>query len=174
MSRQILFVCAYYANLRTMIRIHHGLDAQVRFSTTKDTEQFFNRIVELVNDAFFEWDNGVVRNRDMFRTDLRTTFGDVTISNTIRILQFFQPVFSVNWVHFQGSGINEESRSDELVMEIVFSKDMTDILTEEALNALAKLLDVVNVFLFHPPRTIFGIRGSWREGFHFLFNLEVP
>ena len=79
------------------------------------------------------------------------------------ILQFFQPVFSVNWVHFQGSGVNEESRSDELVMKIVFPKDMADILAEEALNTLPKLLDVVNVFLFHPPRTIFGIRGSWRE-----------
>lgn len=144
------------------------------FSTTKDAEQFFNRIVELVNDAFFERDDGVVRNRDMFRADFRTTFGDVTISDTIRILQFLQPVFSVNWVHFQGSGVNEESRSDELVMKIVFPKDMADILAEETLNTLPKLLDVVNVFLFHPPRTIFGIRGSWRERFHFLFDFEVP
>lgn len=154
--------------------LHCGLDAQISLSTTKDAEQFFDRIVELVNNAFFERNNGVVRNRDMLWADLRATFGNVTIPDTIRILQFFESVLSVNWVHFQGSGVNEESRSDELVMKIVFSEDMADILAEEAFDAFPKLLDMIDVFLFHPPRAIFGIRGSRREGFHLLFNSEVP
>ena len=154
--------------------LHCGLDAQISLSTTKDTEQFFDRIVELVNNPFFERNNGVVRNCDMFWADLCATFGNVTIPDTIRILQFFESVLGVNWVHFQGSGVNEESRSDEFVMKIVFSEDMADILAEEAFDAFSKLLDVINVFLFHPPRAIFGIRGSRREGFHLLFNSEVP
>ena len=59
-------------------------------------------------------------------------------------------------------------------MEIVFAKDVADILAEETLNALPKLLDVVNVLLFHPPCTVFGVRWTWREGFHLLFDFIVP
>src|ERR1700687_3956576 len=56
-------------------------------------------------------------------------------------------------MHFEAGDSNEEARASELLFLVVFAKDMADILAEKAFDALAKLLDAVNIelgdFPFH-------------------------
>ena len=51
--------------------------------TTENTEELFDRIVELINHAFFEWNDGVIRDCDMFWTYLCATFGDIAVPDAI-------------------------------------------------------------------------------------------
>ena len=59
-------------------------------------------------------------------------------------------------------------------MLVMISQDMTDVLAEKALNALAKFLDAFNIFLIHVPRTIFVVGFAGLELFDLLLDPIVP
>jgi len=56
-------------------------------------------------------------------------------------------------MHFEAGDSNEEARTRELLLLVVFAKDVAHILAEKAFDALAKLLDAVHIelgdFPFH-------------------------
>ena len=53
----------------------------------KDPEEHFDRIIELVNDPFLEWNDRVIGNRNALRADLGTTLGDIAVADSQFILQ---------------------------------------------------------------------------------------
>src|SRR5262249_37138169 len=117
------------------------------------------RIVELIADTLLQWDNGVVGNGDAFRADLVAAFRDVAQADTVGLLQLRQPIRSIERVHFERGDVDQETRADELAMHLVISQDVADVLAEEALDALAELLDAVHIGLAHAPGAIGSIGG---------------
>ena len=51
--------------------------------TTKNAEELFDRIVELINHAFFERNDGVIRDCDMLWTYLRATLRDIAVPDAV-------------------------------------------------------------------------------------------
>src|SRR5438045_1052053 len=99
----------------------------------KHAQQFSQRIVELVDDAFFERDDGVVGDRDALRAHLRAAFRDVAVPDALRVLERGAAVLDVERMHLERRRVHEVSRTDELLMEPVFTQHMADVLAEEAL-----------------------------------------
>src|SRR5262249_52438072 len=81
----------------------------------KDPEQGLKRIVEPVNDALLQRNDRVVGDRDVFRTNFRTTLCDIAESDSLRLLQLRQPVFRIQRMHLERGRINEQARPDELL-----------------------------------------------------------
>jgi len=50
-------------------------------------------------------------------------------------------------MHFEAGDSNEEARASELLLLVVFAKDMAHVLAEKAFDALSKLLHAVHVEL---------------------------
>ena len=57
---------------------------------------------------------------------------------------------------------------------MVFPQDVTDVLAEKALDALAKLLHAIDVALEYSPSSVLGVRRSRGKLLDSLFDLEVP
>jgi len=57
-------------------------------------------------------------------------------------------------MHFERGDMDQQARSDELIMLVVFAQDVTHILTEKTFNALTKFLHPFDVCLLHAPRPI--------------------
>ena len=72
--------------------------------------------------------------------------------------QILEPIFGVERMHFERRGVDEESRPDELVVHVMIAQDVANILAQEALDALAKLLHAVDIFLRHAPGAVGRIR----------------
>ena len=47
------------------------------------SDDFFDRIIVLIDDALLERDNCVIGNRYVFRADLGTALGDIAIANAL-------------------------------------------------------------------------------------------
>ena len=76
-------------------------------------------------------------------------------------------------MHLERSAIYEESGTNELVVEVI-AENVTDILAQIALDALAELLHPLDVALCHAPGAVSGIGGTRREGLNPLLDLVVP
>jgi hypothetical protein len=133
-------------------------------------EEHGQRIVEFVHDALFERDDGVVGDANLLGTDLRATFGDVAKTKAELILEKASAVECVEGMHFETGDSNEEARASELLLLVVFAKDVTDILAEKAFDALTKLLDTVHIQLRDSP--IHALAGF--EGRNFAVDTIVP
>jgi hypothetical protein len=73
-------------------------------------------------------------------------------------------------MHFQASNANEKTRAGKLFLLVVFAKNVTNVLTEEAFDALAKLLDAVHIQLRNFPfHSLAGL-----EGRDFAVDTIVP
>jgi hypothetical protein len=116
-------------------------------------EQHGQWIVKLVHHALFERDDGVVGDANLLGADLGATLGDVAKAKAELILEKARAVAAIEGMHFEAGDSNEEARAGELLLLVVFAKDMTDILAEKAFDALTKLLDAVHIqlgdFPFH-------------------------
>ena len=64
-------------------------------------EEHGDWIVELVDYAFFERDNSIIGNVNVFRTDLSAALGDVAETDASLTLQPLHTVSSVERVHLQ-------------------------------------------------------------------------
>src|SRR5258708_6815520 len=73
-------------------------------------------------------------------------------------------------MHFEAGDANEETRAGKLFLLVVFAKNMTNVLAEKAFDALAKLLDAIDIqlrgFPFHSPAGL--------EGRDFVVDTVVP
>src|SRR5580693_346763 len=117
----------------------------------EDVKQLLQRIEEPVHHPLFERDDRVFRNGDRLRTYLPAARGDVTVTDIVSFLQVADTVFAIERMHFEGGSVDQEPGTDELVFFVVFAQDVTYILTQETLDALAKLLHPFHVGLLHPP-----------------------
>jgi hypothetical protein len=73
-------------------------------------------------------------------------------------------------MHFEAGNANEEARAGELLLLVVFAKDVTDILAKKTFDALAKLLDAVHIQLRNFPfHSLAGL-----EGRDFAVDTIVP
>src|SRR6185369_2151657 len=111
----------------------------------------------LVYDAFLKWNDSVIRNCNTFRTNFCTTFRYVAIAYAKQIFQFLGPILGVERMHFERRRVNQKPRSDEFLVLIMIPKNVADILAEVTLDAFAKFLHAVYVFLLHSPGAILGI-----------------
>src|SRR5437773_935570 len=127
-------------------------------------EQSAERIVELVDDPLLQRDDGVIGDRDVFRTDLRAAFGDVAIADALRLAQLFETVLGVERMHLERRRVHEEAWTDELFVEVVVPQHVADVLAEEAFDALTKLLNTIDVLLGDPPRAVRRIRSACSVG----------
>src|SRR5258708_2845880 len=103
-------------------------------------EQHGQRIVKLVHHALFERDDGVVRDSNLLGADFRATFGDVAKAQAELILEQAGAVAAVEGMHFEAGDSNEETWARELLLLVVFAKDVAHVLAEKAFNTLSKLL----------------------------------
>src|SRR5258708_33231665 len=73
-------------------------------------------------------------------------------------------------MHFEASDANEETRAGELFLFVVLAKNMTNVLTQEAFDAFAKLLDAIDIQLRDFPfHSLAGL-----EGRDFAVDTIVP
>ena len=77
-------------------------------------------------------------------------------------------------MHLERRDVDEEAGPDELVMLVMIAQDVADVLTQEALDALAELLHPVDVALIHPPRPVWRVRRARRERRDLLLDAKIP
>src|SRR5437667_3404800 len=127
-------------------------------------------IVKLVHYALLERDDGVVRNVNLFGTNLRAALRDIAIAQAKLILEQARAVEPVQRMHFEAGHSNEESRAGELFLLVVLAKYVTNVLTQKTFDTLTKLLDPVHIqlrdFPFHPLTRL--------EGRDFAIDTIVP
>ena len=141
---------------------------------SKDAEQPLQGIEVTVHHALFERNDRVLGNRDRLRTYLPATSGDVAVTDVVLVPQIADPVFGVERMHFECSGINEQTRTDKFVVLVVFPQDVAHVLTEKALDALAKLLHALDVGLLDAPCAIGCVGWAGLELLDRLLGPEIP
>ena len=112
-----------------------------------------NGVVKGTGHALLQRNNGIVSDVDVFGTDLRTAFGDVAQANAEGILELAQAVCCIEGMHGQGSDAHHEAWSGKVVAPMV-TQHMTDVLAQEAFNALVELLQTIDIILLHAVCTI--------------------
>ena len=94
-----------------------------------------------------------VRDANLLGTNLRTAFCDVAKTETELILEKASAIEAVERMHLETGNTHEEARPGELLLLVVFAKNVTHVLAEKAFDTLAKLLDAVHIqlrdFPFH-------------------------
>jgi hypothetical protein len=105
-------------------------------------------IVVLVGDALLQGDDRVVGDVDAFRADLGAALGDVAVAEA-ELLEGEPPaVQGVERMHLELGQAHDEARAGEVgLVLLVFADDVADVLAEEAFDALAELLDAVDIDL---------------------------
>src|SRR5262245_1462331 len=123
-----------------------------------------------IDDALFEGNDGVVGDGDVFGANLGAALGDVAQTDTELLTQHVSAVAIVERMHFEAGDAHKEARPAESVLLLVVAQHVADVLAEEALDALAELLDPIGLLLRELP-----IRaGTGLEGRDLLVDLEVP
>src|SRR5205807_3352248 len=117
-----------------------------------------DRIEELVDHPLLERNDAVVGDVDVLRTDLGAALGDVAEPEPRLAADRVAPVASVEGVHLEARELDEEARPREHRLRVVVTDDVADILAQEALDALVKLLDAIDVLLHHAVAAV----GLWR------------
>src|SRR5207245_941975 len=134
------------------------------FSSRKLTPGPDQRVVVLSDNPLLEGDDRVVGDLDLLRTHLSTALGDVAEAQARSRVDQLEPIVTVEWVHFQRRQAHEEARSGKArLVGLVIADHVADVLAQEALDALMELLDAIDVFLEHAPRTV-GFARSRLEG----------
>src|SRR5271157_6321190 len=77
-------------------------------------------------------------------------------------------------MHFKRGGIDQKTRSDELVVHVVFTKHVAHVLAKVTFNAFAKLLDAIDISLRHAPRPVRSVWTARLEFRYALFHTIVP
>src|ERR687898_2397694 len=118
------------------------------------SHQPLGRIVILIGDALLEWDDGVVGDVDVYRTDLGAALGYVAEPEAIVLLEVGQPVGLVHRVHLQPLVADEEPGACELGVLVVSPQDVADVLAHKALDALLRLVEALDILLVHRERRL--------------------
>src|SRR5262249_48276635 len=91
------------------------------FPRNESSKQFPQWIEEAIDNSFLERNDGVIGDRDAFRTNLSTTLCDTAQSNPELRFQILQSIAHVQRVHFQGRDMNEESWTNELFLHVMLT-----------------------------------------------------
>src|SRR5207247_2098613 len=111
-------------------------------------------VVELVDDAFLQRNDGVIGDVDRLGADLRAALGDVAEPDARLLLQVRATRFDVERVHLEARQADEEARTREAVLAVVVAQHVAHVLAEETLDALPEFLHPVDVHLLHAPRAV--------------------
>ena len=65
----------------------------------------------------------------------------------MRVLQITRAILGVDRIHFEGGGVDEVARPDELVEEVMLAQHVADVLAQKTLDALPELLHPFDVHL---------------------------
>src|SRR5439155_21596136 len=127
------------------------LTAVCRSLSSQLPPDHLDRVVILVGDPFLERDDRVVGDLDVLRADLGAALRDVAITDPTLVLEMGRSIRRVDWVHLEAGASDEESRAHERPLGLVVPQHVADVLAEEALDALAELLDPLDVLLLPTP-----------------------
>src|SRR5437867_7131874 len=111
-------------------------------------------VVEVVHDAFLQRDDGIVGDVDRLRADLRAALRDVAEADPGLLPEVSGARGDVERVHLEARQADEEAGAREVILLVVVPEHVTDVLAEEALDALAELLHPVDVDLLHAPGAV--------------------
>ena len=130
-----------------------------------------HRVVLGVDHALLERDDRVVGDVDVLGADLGAALGDVAVARCrASSCAPRAAVARVERVHLELGDADEEARAGELgLVLLVVAHHVADVLAQEALDALAELLDAIDVLLLHPvvarPRSGGGVNGGISRAF---------
>src|SRR5262249_7923524 len=150
-----------------------ALSSNMRTSA-EHPQQLRDRIVELVDDALLERNDGVVGNGDSLGTDVGAALGDVAVPDAVLRLQVARPVLDVNRIHLERRAVDQAAWPHELVEERVVPQHVADVLAEEALDALAEFLHALGVDLRHAPRAVGVVRRPRPELADARLRAKIP
>src|SRR5262245_36296989 len=112
-------------------------------------------VVVVVDHALLQRDDRVVGDLDVLRADLGAALRDVAEPDPRPRADELPAVHGIQRVHVQLGQAHEEARPEELgLVLVVVPNHVTDVLAEEALDALPELLPAVDVLLHHPIRAV--------------------
>ena len=96
-----------------------GLDFAFVFVAEDCAQEPKDGIVELIDDALFHGDDGVVGDVDVLGADFRAALGDVAVAETALPFEEWHAVDRVERMHIQRCSANDETWSDKRVFAIV-------------------------------------------------------
>src|SRR5262245_33873938 len=123
-----------------------------------------HRIVEVVHHAFLQRDDRIIGDVDRLGTVPRAALGDVAVPDPGRLLEVARARRDVEGMHLQAGDADEEAGAGEAVLLLVIAQHVADVLTEEALDALAELLYPVDVRLLDAQRSVRRVGRTRPEG----------
>src|ERR1700721_262523 len=91
-------------------------------------EEHGQRIIELVDDALLQRNDGVVGDVNFFGTDFAAAFGDVAEANAEAILEQAGTIKAVNRMHLEAGDTDEEARTTESLLFVMLANDVADVL----------------------------------------------
>src|SRR2546423_4791493 len=100
-----------------------------RLLTPDQAYEFPQGVIVAINDSLLERNDRVVGDRYVFRTNLGAAFGDVAIPDAIDVLQLVASVEDIQGMHLQLRGVNKQSRTNELLMQLMITQHVTHVLT---------------------------------------------
>src|SRR3954447_23983347 len=116
-------------------------------------------VVGAVDHAFLHRDDRVVGDVDALGADLRAALGDVAVAQAGLLAGDSASVHRVERVHVELGVAQEEAGTGEVhLVVLVVAHDVTGVLAQEALDALAELLAALDVLLHHPALAV-GVPG---------------
>ena len=125
------------------------------------SHQPHQRIVEAIDDPFLQRDDGVVGDVDVFGARFGAAAGDVAQAGAALVLDLLDAVVGVEGVHVETGEAHHESWTGEVLLGLAIAQDVTHILTQEALDALAELLNPIDILLHH---TVLAVGVAWPRG----------
>src|SRR5439155_15485018 len=121
-------------------------------------------VVISIGHPLLERDDRVVGDFDVLRADLRAAFGDVAVADAAPVPEVRGAVGAIHRMQLQAGRADQESRTQERVPRLMVAQNVADVLAQEALDALAKLLDPFDVLLLPAPGLLGGVlRGRERR-----------
>jgi len=77
-------------------------------------------------------------------------------------------------MHFERGRVNQESWTDELLVQVMVAQHMANILAKKTLDALTKFLYALHVFLVNSPGPVGSVRFAGLEFLDAGLDVHVP
>ena len=128
----------------------------------------------MVHHPFLQGNDCVIGDLNTLRTNFGAAFGNITITDALSISQFVQSIFGIERMHLERRDMNQKTRPDEFIVQLMIAQHVANVLAEKTLDAFSKLLDAIDVGLLHSPGAVWRIRRTWSEWFNFPLRQEIP
>ena len=127
----------------------------------------------LVDNSFLERNDRVIRDGDVLGTNLGAALCDVAVADAATVLELVGSIEDIQRMHFQLGCVHKQPGPHELLVQMMVAENVTDILAEEALDALAEFLYAVDIGLLHAPGSVGCIGRTRSEPSDAFFCAEV-